>query len=142
MTAAGMTAAGMTAAGEERVAVVDQIFDAIERGDSQAVRTCYAPDAKIWHNFDEHEQTVDENIALLEALIGILSERKYTLRERFTVPGGVVQQHDLDGVLPDGSKFHLPACIFFKVEDDLITRIDEYFDSVHFAQLLSFLEAD
>ena len=70
----------------------------------------------------------------------MLSERKYTRRERVVVPGGVIQQHDLDGVLPDGTKYHLPACIFFKVKDGRITRIDEYFDSAHAEPLFKLLE--
>lgn len=119
--------------------VVDRLLNAVERGDLAAARTCYALDAKIWHNFDEHEQTVEENLALLEAVTGVLSERKYTLRERLAAPGGIVQQHQLDGLLPDGSKFHLPACVLFKVKDGRITRIDEYFDSAQFAGLLKHL---
>lgn len=128
----------MSGAGDDE-AVVDRIFDAVERGDAAAVRACYAPGAKIWHNFDEVEQTVDENVALLEALVGVLSERKYTVHERFAIPGGIGQRHDLDGVLPDGAKFHLPACIMFKVTDGKITRVDEYFDSAHFAPLVKLL---
>lgn len=119
--------------------VVDRLLDAVVRGDPAGVRACYHPDARIWHNFDEHEQTVDENVALLAAIVNVLSERKYTTRERFAIPGGVGQQHYLDGVLPDGSKFHLPAAIFFKIEDGLITRIDEYFDTAQSDALISLL---
>jgi len=122
-------------------AVVDRILDAVERGDVDAVAACYAPGAKIWHNFDELEQTVDENLALLGALVGVLSERKYTVRERYDIPGGIIQMHELNGVLPDGSKFHLPACMVFRVEDGLIVRIEEYFDSAHFTPLLEHLPA-
>ncbi len=129
----------MTDKQAEDAAVADRILDAVERGDADAVRACYHPDAKIWHNFDEHEQTVDENVALLGALVGVLGERKYTLKERFVIPGGIGQMHDLDGVLPDGTKYHLPACIFFKIEGGRIIRIDEYFDSAHFAPLLELL---
>lgn len=128
-------------ASEDPGAVVDRILDAVERGDVNAVAACYAPGAKIWHNFDELEQTVDENLALLGALVGVLSERKYTVRGRYDIPGGIIQMHTLDGVLPDGSKFHLPACMVFRVGGGRITRIDEYFDSAHFAPLLKFLSA-
>jgi uncharacterized protein len=126
-------------AASENEAVVDRILDAIERGDAETVRACYAPDAKIWHNFDEHEQTVDENVGLLRALVSVLSARKYTIRERFELPDGIGQHHYLDGVLPDGTKYHLPACILFKIDGGLITRIDEYFDSAHFAPLVALL---
>jgi ketosteroid isomerase-like protein len=129
----------MTVDSDDPGSVVDRILNAVERGDGTAVRACYAADAKIWHNFDEAEQTVDENIATLEALVGVLTERKYTLRERFDLPDGIGQHHYLYGVLPDGSKYHLPACMLFKIADGRITRIDEYFDSAHFGPLLIFL---
>ena len=40
-------------------------FSAIERGDVDEVRQMYAPDARVWHNFDQLEQTV-EAIATLD----------------------------------------------------------------------------
>jgi hypothetical protein len=48
------------------------LLGGVERGDVATVEACYAPGAKIWHNFDEYEQTVDENVALLAMPVGVL----------------------------------------------------------------------
>ena len=48
----------------------DLFFAAISRGDIDAVRAIYAPDAVIWHNHDLKETTVAENAQLLEAMDG------------------------------------------------------------------------
>ena len=43
--------------------VADRLLAAIGAGDADAVRSIYAPDAALWHNFDQRDQTVDENLA-------------------------------------------------------------------------------
>lgn len=35
---------------------------ALNEKDEAAIRQIYAPDARIWHNFDDKSQTVDENM--------------------------------------------------------------------------------
>ena len=41
------------------------LFDALERGDVEAVDHCYAPDMTMWCNFTNREQTREENLAAL-----------------------------------------------------------------------------
>ena len=50
---------------EDVLAFADRFIGAFERGDVEAVRACYAPDAKIWHNNDRVEQTVEQNLKVL-----------------------------------------------------------------------------
>jgi ketosteroid isomerase-like protein len=38
---------------------------AVEAGDTDTARACFTSDARIWHNFDDYAQTVDENMKLL-----------------------------------------------------------------------------
>lgn len=106
-----------------------RFFDAIERGDVDEVRSIYAPDAVIWHNTDGLETLPAENIAVLTAFIGRISERRYEERRLQAFPGGFVQQHVLTGVRRDGRRLQLPACLVCSVEEGRITRLDEYFDS-------------
>ena len=49
-------------------ALITRFVGAIQAGDVATVREIYAPDAAIWHNFDEREQTVDENVVTLADL--------------------------------------------------------------------------
>src|SRR5262249_50277775 len=57
--------------------VAERFFGAIERGDIDTVRNCYAPNAVIWHNFDGVEQTRDQNLRTLGWLSKALPKRKY-----------------------------------------------------------------
>ena len=47
----------------------DRLVGAIAAGDSDAVRAIYAADAEIWHNFDQRNQSVDENVASMADLL-------------------------------------------------------------------------
>ena len=101
---------------------------AIERGDLEAVRAIYAPDAVIWHNFDRAEQSVSENLKTLAWLTRVLSDRHYEIQRREALPDGYLQQHELQGRLPSGKKFSMPACLIVQVRDGRIQRLDEYLD--------------
>lgn len=118
-------------------AVAKAFFDAIERGDVQAVAGCYADDAVIWHNTDGLETSKAENIAVLTNFVAGIPVRRYEDRRLAAFPGGFVQQHVLRLELPDGRKKELPACLVCEVKDGKITRLDEYFDSAQVAALRS-----
>jgi uncharacterized protein len=117
------------------VSVADDIFNAIEKGDVEGVRAVYAPDAVIWHNFDEVEQAVEDNLRVLGWMAGTFSERRYEVVFRKEWDDGFVQQHVLHLTKRDGTTIALPACIVAKVADGKITRIDEYLDSAQAARL-------
>jgi ketosteroid isomerase-like protein len=114
--------------------VADQLFTAIEKGDVDAVRSIYSPDAVIWHNNDELEQTVDQNLRVLQWVCDNLAERAYEDVRRQEWDGGFVQQHVLR-FTRDGQRLGVPACIVATVSDGKITRIDEYLDSAHVARI-------
>ena len=77
-----------------------KFLDAIERGDTAAARACYADDAIIWHNFDNKEKTVDENMASLEKWKRYVDHRKYDL------------QHILTGVTKEAYKYWFMPVLF------------------------------
>lgn len=113
---------------EEMNRIGDRLVAAIQAGDTAAVRAIYAPDATIWHNFDEREQNPDENLLTLVDMHRRASNIRYTEIERFVSPGGFVQQH----VLLADAKFgplRMPAIIRFWVENGRITRLEEYLDT-------------
>ncbi len=109
---------------------------AIESGDLDAVRACYAPDARIWHNFDGINQTVDENLKSLSWMKQRLFKRKYDIQRREVLGDGFLQQHILRGELSDGRAFEMPACIICQVNaEGQITRLEEYLDLTQAAVL-------
>ena len=114
---------------QDILAFADRFIDAIERGDVEAVRACYAPDAKIWHNTDKVEQTVEQNLKSVAWFGRKLPKRSYRVVRREALKDGFLQQHVLEAHLPDGGTWSLSACVVIKMRDGVITRLDEYIDS-------------
>jgi ketosteroid isomerase-like protein len=108
--------------------IADRLLAAIGAGDADAVRGIYSTDAAVWHNFDQRDQTVDENLATLVDLHRRLADIRYTEVRRFLAPGGFVQQHVLTGTAKGGA-LRMPAMIRFWVSDGRITRLEEYLDT-------------
>ncbi len=122
---------------DEISAIADRLFSAIEAGDLDAVRSIYADDAVIWHNNDEVEQRVDENLRTLRWVVTNLQHRRYTDVRRWLTAEGFVQQHVLRVTNRAGVEVALPVCLAVRVADGRITRIDEYLDSRHVDQLFA-----
>ena len=115
----------------------DPFFAAISRGDIDAVRAIYAPDAVIWHNDEKAEQTPDRNLKVLGWVTRNIRDMRYEEVRRHETPTGFVEQHVLRGVAPNGAPLEIPACIVCEVRDGRITRLDEYLDSAQTAALRS-----
>jgi ketosteroid isomerase-like protein len=120
---------------EDYLAIADRFVGAIQAGDADAVRACYAPDARIWHNNDGLEQTVDQNLRVLAWFVRTLPDRKYRVIRREALPDGFLQQHLLEATLPDGTAWAMDACVVVRMKDGLIVRLDEYIDSAKAAEL-------
>lgn len=108
--------------------VAERFFRAVEAGDVEAIRAIYAPDARIWHNNDRLDQTVDENLRVLSWVAKNLTNRRYRIQRRVAIPGGFMQQHVLEAETA-GGPFSMPACIVCEVQNGRITRLEEYLDS-------------
>ena len=114
--------------------LAERFFSAVERGDLDAVRVIYAPDARIWHSHDLKEQSVEENLRVLAWMARVLPARRYLVRRRVAIPGGFLQQHVLEADTP-GGPFSMPACVVVEVKDGRIGRLEEYLDSARVAEL-------
>ncbi|HSG89397.1 MAG TPA: nuclear transport factor 2 family protein [Pseudomonadales bacterium] len=115
--------------------LADSFFGAIEGGDVETLRRLYADDARIWHNFDDVEQNVDDNLRVLAWLQRHLHDRRYEVIRRQALPDGFLQQHVLRGRTDAGEAFAMPACVICRVAEGRITRLDEYLDPAATAAL-------
>jgi len=113
--------------------LAQRFFDAIERGDIDAVGACYADDAVIWHNTDGLESSKAENLETLANFVQAIPVRRYEDRRLLVTADSFVQQHALRCPRADGSIRELTAAIVCQVKDGQITRLDEYFDSAQLA---------
>lgn len=107
----------------------------LETGDEAKARECLTPDARIWHNFDDHEQTVDENMRLLGWMVKNCRSREYDIQRLEEVEGGYLQQHILRMETNSGKQLEMHACVVVKVRDGKVARIEEYLDPAAVAGL-------
>lgn len=121
--------------GSEHLDLAERFIRAIEAGDLETVQACYAPDARIWHNHDGVEQTVEQNLKVLAWIARKLPGRRYRIVRREALSDGFLQQHVLEAALPDGTAWSMPACLIVRVRDGRIIRLDEYLDSAQAAHL-------
>ena len=132
-----MTKEGSAISGE----LVLRFFAALEAGDIETLRAIYAPDALIWHNDDLIEQTVEDDLKVLQGLHRAVSGLRYDVIRRAPVADGVLQQHVLRGSLQNGAEVELHAAMYLQVLGGHITRIEEYLDSGKRASIRAAREA-
>jgi ketosteroid isomerase-like protein len=121
----------------EKVALARRFFAAVERGDLDAVRAFYAPDAKIWTTQDPTDRTPDENLAVLGWIKKNISDFRYEEIRCQATPTGFVEQHVTCGTAPGGTEFRFACCLVVRVDDGRVTRLDEYFDTAPLMAALS-----
>jgi ketosteroid isomerase-like protein len=101
---------------------------ALNEKDEATIRQIYAPDARIWHNFDDRYQTLDENMRGMYWIHKRMSSIDYDVVSLVELPDGYIQEHVLRGKLPSGADFAMPACVICKVKDGRVTSLREYLD--------------
>jgi uncharacterized protein len=125
----------MNTANEMNV-LADRLTRAYEQNDTDAIVACYAPDARIWHNIDGAEQTVQEQLGATRWLNEQLTNLRYEIVSRDSFDGGYVQEYVVHGTLANGGEpFRMPLCMRVTVRDGRIARLDEYLDSAHLQPL-------
>ena len=123
-------ACGMILDMSEALETVERLITAIETGDIEGVKSCYAPEVVVWANFDNTAKDLDASLRVLSWVISATSDRRYEVLRRIDIEGGVLQQHVLHGTVAEtGKTFSMPACLVITVRGDRITHIDEYLDA-------------
>lgn len=120
----------MTAPADTAIrALADRFIEAIQAGDTETVTACYDPAVVVWLNTAGVGVDRAANLEVLAGFIGKTSERHYQNRRVQTFPGGYVQQHLLKATHVKGPVLELAATLICQVQDGVIVRLDEYFDS-------------
>ena len=125
-------------AAEAVVDLADELFTAIERGDEPQLDALFAEDIAVWRAGARGDDDKERAMKVLRWFIRVTAERSYEVLDRQLFPGGFVQQHILHATGRNGGLIALRVCIVIKVNgNDLITRIDEYFDPAQIAPILN-----
>jgi ketosteroid isomerase-like protein len=115
-------------------AVAQRYADAVDRADDAALRALHTPDARIWHNTDGLEQTLEENLKVGAWLRRKAADLAFTEVRITLTADGFVRRHRMTGTGPGGA-FDVPSCLVVTVEGDRISRVEEYIDSAGLAPI-------
>jgi uncharacterized protein len=107
---------------------IEELFLSLSRGDLAGARSCFAPNARVWHSFDCIALTVDQACSGFSAFIAAFPERSFRDIQRAAIPGSFVQRHLTVALDAQGVYRAWPTCVFVTLQDHLIIRLDEYLD--------------
>jgi ketosteroid isomerase-like protein len=128
----------MPAADASVVDVADQLFAAIVRGDEATLEQMFDDDIAVWRAGSDRDDDKARALRVLHWFIDVTTHRRYELLDRQLFTGGFVQQHILHATGRNGGSIALRVCIVIKMSgNDLINRIDEYFDPAEITPITS-----
>lgn len=120
------------------VDVADQLFAAIERSDEARLSELFDDDIAVWRVGARRDDDKERALKVLRWFVGVTENRRYEVLDRQLFCDGFVQQHILHATGHHGGLIALRVCIVIKVNaDNLVNRIDEYFDPADLAPILS-----
>ena len=118
--------------------VADQLFAAIERCDTAAVRRLWSDDIAVWKVGEPRDRDRERALRVIDWFVTTTTARRYEILDRQLFDGGFVQQHILHATGRNGASISMRVCLVVKLgTNGLISRIDEYFDPTELAPLLA-----
>jgi len=117
--------------------IASEFFAAIERADLSAIEACYAEDVEVWINVNPDPQNREQSLRILRSFTRRVAGLRYDVAMREFFPGGFVQRHTIRGKLASGESVAVPVCVVVHVENDRISRLYEYMDSVAIAPVFA-----
>lgn len=109
----------------DNIAIAERFITAIDKEDTETMREIYAPDAKIWHDFDRQEQSVDTNIESLLTLRQAIPTVRWVKTRIEPLPTGFLLTYDLTVTFGERT-LAIPACVIATIANDRITFLEEW----------------
>jgi ketosteroid isomerase-like protein len=113
----------------DNAALAHAAWDAAAAGNIAGFLAFFAPDAVVWHNFDQVEQPIAEAAAQLGAMMQHFASISYEDRRYVSLPDGAVMQHVSRVTMKDGRKVNVHTMLRMHARDGRIQRVEEYFDA-------------
>jgi ketosteroid isomerase-like protein len=113
----------------DNAALAHAAWDAAAAGNVAGFQAFFAPDAVVWHNFDQVEQPIAVAAAQLGAMMQHFASIAYEDRRYLPLPDGAVMQHVSCVTLKDGRQVRVHTMLRLYVRDGRIQRVEEYFDT-------------
>ncbi|MFI6041822.1 nuclear transport factor 2 family protein [Nocardia sp. NPDC051321] len=98
----------------------------LENGDFASARSMCSATATVWHNDGKGAQTIDENMESMRRQIHTIESMHYEVIRQISDQDAVFQQHVVHVATKNGMRGELHAAVYFRFDDGLIARIEEY----------------
>src|SRR5690606_25943265 len=115
--------------------VAHGFFDALGRGDRDAVLAVVTRDAVLWQNYDGQEKRFADRVSGLMRASQVADGFRYAERQYLSIHDGLILQHRLQGEIPGGDSFDAPIMVRVYMRDGRMARFEEYFDQQTLAPL-------
>ena len=123
------------------LAVANRFFDGLLAGDLAALRAACSSGSILWINLTEQERALEDSLPGFAALRSKVPDLRMESVRRRGIPGGFLEQHVLIGTLPEGAPLRVVGCFIGTVEDDRISRLEEYVDGRQAGALSALLKS-
>jgi ketosteroid isomerase-like protein len=116
---------------ERQVAIIRDYNETFMRRDLAGMRRHMAPDFIQWHSNIRRDFTIEEEMAILETVLGCSRIVFHTMRLTPLSGNVVMDEHKLDISLNDGRVTRdIPCSVLFHFRGDKIVRSEEYIDGM------------
>jgi uncharacterized protein (DUF1684 family)/SAM-dependent methyltransferase/ketosteroid isomerase-like protein len=98
----------------------------LENRDWAGARAMCADTATVWHNDGKGEEPIEQTMANMRNQISGIESMRYDVTRQLSERDEVLQQHVINVVTKNGAHVQVHAAAYFRFENGLITRIEEY----------------
>ncbi|MFE4503203.1 nuclear transport factor 2 family protein [Rhodococcus sp. NPDC056743] len=112
----------------EILELADKMFGALELGNVAVLDEIYHDDVKIWHNWDNAEQSREDNLRILSGIPTRYDDFGYDDPRCVALEDGFVRQHVIRASIGDKT-VNVPTIFRVYVDGGKVRRIEEYLDA-------------
>lgn len=102
----------------------------LENREWDQARSMCTADATVWHSDGKGDSGIDENIAGMKEQIGSIASMRYDIQRQISQGDEILQQHVVRVETSDGTSMNVYAAVYFRLNNGLIERIEEYANAV------------
>ncbi|ROZ45635.1 nuclear transport factor 2 family protein [Rhodococcus sp. WS3] len=112
----------------EMLDLADKMFGALVLGNVAVLDKIYHSDVKIWHNWDDAEQSREDNLRILSGIPTRYDEFHYDNPRCTVLEDGFLRQHVIRATIGDKT-VNVPTIFRVFVDGGKVRRIEEYLDA-------------
>jgi ketosteroid isomerase-like protein len=120
------------------VEIAEALFAALAGQDNSTVRKLCAPSLRVRQN-NGPPMGLETLLAFNAAVGRVVKGFRYANPVRSATADGFVEEHAVQGELPDGRMLDLAVCVVAQIKDSQVVDVREYFDSAAAAGLIEAL---